>query len=206
MDRPELVRGQLRPHQRPTLQGLNGAGEDGRPGPVALVPRPARLLLRLLGGPPRGLEVGQRQLRDQGLVVRDRVDGALGVRHRARLERAEEEQDGVGLPHVGQKAIPEPLSLVGAANEAGDVHESDVGGDHPLGPQDAREGLEPRVGQEGHPHVGLDGGEGVGGHRRVGLGQRVEERGLPGVRQTDDPDLEHDPERIRSAAPGAAVS
>jgi hypothetical protein len=92
---------------------------------------------------------------------------------------------------VTQEAVPQPLPQVRPAHEPGDVHEPNVRRHHALGLEDIRQGIEPGVGDHGHADVRLDRGERMPGHRGVGLGQRVEQRRLPGVGQPHDPDLEH---------------
>ena len=89
-----------------------------------------------------------------------------------------------------QERVALALALARAAHQAGDVDEVDRGGHRALGLDDLAQRVEARVGHRHDADVGLDGAERV--VRGLGLlgGQRVEERGLADVGQTDDADRE----------------
>ena len=88
--------------------------------------------------------------------------------------------------------LPEALALAGALDQPGDVHELHDRGHGPLRLTMPREDVQPRVGHLHDAGVGLDGGERVVRHQRLGGGERVEEGGLADVGQADDTESQHD--------------
>ena len=99
--------------------------------------------------------------------------------------RAHDVHDRVGLADVGEEAVAEPLALVGARDETGDVVEVDRVVHDVRGPNGLDDFREPAIDDGQHGHVGLDRGERVVGGLGPGLGERVEQRGLTGVGQPD---------------------
>ncbi len=145
---------------------------------------------RLLGGGVdaalQALEVGQHQLGLDGVGVADGIDIALDMRDFA-LETAEHVDDGVDLADVGEELVAEPFALAGAAHQAGDVDEAELGRHDLRRLGKAGEHLQPLVGHGDAADVRLDGAERVVGRlRRRRRRQRVEERRLADVRQPDD--------------------
>ena len=59
------------------------------------------------------------------LDVAQRIDAALGMDDAVVAVRAHDVHDRVGLADVGQEAVAQPLALVRAGDEAGDVVEVD---------------------------------------------------------------------------------
>jgi hypothetical protein len=115
---------------------------------------------------------------------------------------AHDVEDRVGLADVRQELVAQPLALMRAADEAGDVVNlkrvvDDLGGGQRLG-----HGIEPRVAHGDDGDVGIDRGEGVVGGLGPGVGKRVEERALARVGQPDDPDLHR---AITATAPPSAA-
>ena len=100
--------------------------------------------------------------------------------------------DGVDLADVGQELVAQALAFAGAFHEARDVHELDHGEDGALRAHDPRQRVEPRVGHLHDAGVGLDRGERIVRHERLGGGQRVEEGGLADVGKADDAESKHD--------------
>ena len=120
-------------------------------------------------------------------MSRSGIDVALGVDDAVVAVGAHDVHDRVGLADVGEEAVAEPLALVGAGDETGDVVEVDRVVDE-LGGADGRGDLVEAPVEDGHDgDVGLDRGEGVVGGLGAGLGERVEERGLAGVGQPTMP-------------------
>ena len=85
--------------------------------------------------------------------------------------------------------VTEPLTAVGAGDEAGDVVEGDRVGDDLRCPHGLRYGVEPWVGHWDHGDVGLDRREWIVGRLGGDAGQRAEQRRFAGVRHADDPDV-----------------
>ena len=161
-------------------------------------------LLRHPLEPALGLfEVGEQQLGLDRLDVRERIDAAVGVHDARVVVHAHHVQDRVGLADVGEELVAEPLALVGPADQAGDVVELDrLVHDRP-GADGRGHAVEPLVRDADHRHVRLDRGERVVGRLRPGPGERVEERGLAGVREPDDADL-HGVRSLPMASPSRA--
>ncbi len=133
------------------------------------------------------LEVGEHQLGLHRLGVGHRVDAALDMGDVVVLEAAQHVGDGVDLADVGEELVAEPLAARGAAHEPGDVDEGQPRRDHPGRAGDLGQPLEARVGHRHLADVGLDGAEGIVlGRGRGGRGERVEQRRLADVGQTDD--------------------
>ncbi len=117
-----------------------------------------------------------------------RIDATLGVDHVLVAVGAHDVHDRVGLADVGEKAVAEPLAFVRAGDEAGDVVEVDRV-PHDLRRAHGLRDLDEALVEHGHHrHVRLDRREGIVGGLDAGLRERVEQRGLAGVRQPDDAD------------------
>ena len=149
-------------------------------------------LLRLLDqvGHPflEAFEVGEHELGLDRLGVGDRIDAAFDMGDVAALEAAQDVDDGVDLADVGEELVAEALALRGAADEAGNVDELELGLDLAGRPGDLGDPVEPRIGHRDPPDIGLDRAERIIGRlRRRGLGQRVEQGRLADIRQPDDP-------------------
>ena len=178
----------VRDHRRTALErGLSRLGGlDGREQALValgllLQPRD-RLLQRL--------QVGEGEL---GLDRRDVAGGvhlAVDVGDVLVTEDAGDLADRGRLPDVGEELVAQPLPLRGAAHDAGDVHELDRGRHHPLGAEELGQARQPLVRYADDAHVRLDRRERVVRREHVVLGQRVEERRLPGVGESDDADRE----------------
>src|SRR5690606_22589862 len=126
------------------------------------------------------------------LDVRGRVDAARDVDDVRVLEAAHDVRDGRDLADVRQELVAQPLALVGALHEPGDVDELDARRHHrrlPVGLRvQAPQRLEALV-RHGHDaDVPVDRGEGVVGGLYARLGDRVEEGGLAHVGQPYDAD------------------
>jgi hypothetical protein len=122
------------------------------------------------------------------------------------LVSADHVQDRVGLADVGQELVAEPLALMGAAHEAGDVVELDHLVDDGRGPDGLGHAAEPLVGHADHGHVRLEGGERIVGRRRTRAREGVEERRLARVRKADDADLHSRRSRARPSRAPATTS
>ena len=98
-------------------------------------------------------------------------------------------RDRVDLPDVAQESVAEPLAGAGACHQAGDVHEFDRARHRARRVEQPPDLFEPLVAHLDHADVGLDRAERVGGDIRLpAAGEGVEEGGLAGVGQPDDPD------------------
>ncbi len=117
-----------------------------------------------------------------------RVDAALGVDDVLVAVRAHDVDDRVGLADVREEAVAEPLALVRARDEPGDVVEVDRVPDDLRGADRPRDLLQALVAHGHDGDVRLDRRERVVGRLRAGFRQRVEQRGLARVRHADDAD------------------
>ena len=103
------------------------------------------------------------------------------------LEAAHHVGDGVDLADIAEELVAEPLALGGAAHQARDVDEGQPRRHDLGGLRELRQHLQPRIGHRDLADIGLDRAERIVRRlRRRGLGQRVEERRLADIRQTDD--------------------
>ncbi len=133
------------------------------------------------------LEVGEDQLHVDGLDVALRVDAALHVDDVVVHEAAHHVDHGVALADVGEELVAQPLSLGGPAHQAGDVDELDGRGRVFARVAQVREPVEALVRHGDDAHVRLDGAERVVGGLRPRVGDGVEQRALPDVRKSDNP-------------------
>ena len=137
--------------------------------------------------PLEALEIGEHQLRLDGLDVGQRIDVALDMHDIGILEAAHDMRDRLDLADVGEELVAEAFALGGAAHEARDVHKgqsrrNDLGRFAEL-----RERGQPRVRYGDLAGVRLDGAERIVGGLRGGRPRQcVEERRLAHVRQADD--------------------
>ncbi len=103
------------------------------------------------------------------------------------LEAAHDMGDGVAFADIGEELIAEPLTLRGAAHEAGNIHECEARRYDFLRARDFGELFDARIGHRDVADIRLDGAERVIGRlRRRGLRQRIEKGRLADVRQADD--------------------
>ena len=119
-------------------------------------------------------------------------------------EGAHDVDDRVDVADVAEEAIAQPLSMVRPADEAGDVDELDVLGNAPFDPERHAELVEPRVGNGDDGDVRLDRRERILGSLGVRACERVEERGLAGVRKPDDANLHFGPTAPTNAPASAS--
>ena len=108
-------------------------------------------------------------------------------------EAAENREQRVRLPQ-----------LAGDLGTPRHVHDPDRRRGHLLRPDDLREPFQPVVGDHGHPEVRLLGDVRVRGDLRTRAGQRIEERGLPGIGKADDADPECHASLVGEADPRLA--
>jgi hypothetical protein len=192
----------LRPLQRQLLLGVPRPGPPRRLGVAKQLQRlaeHARLDLRFLVALLRlldqvgdalleAVEVGEHQLGLDDFSVRDRIDPPLDMGDVAALEAAQHMDDGLDLPDVGEELVAQPFALRGAAHQAGDVDEFELGLDLLRRLGEAGDLVEPRVGHRNPPDIGLDRAEGIVRRlRRRRLSQRIEQGRLADVRQPNDP-------------------
>src|SRR5699024_711534 len=86
--------------------------------------------------------------------------------------------DRLGFADVGEELVAQALTLAGALDDAGDVHEGDGRRQQLLAAEDLGELRQPRVGQRDHADVRIDGRERIVRGEDLGAGQGVEEGGL----------------------------
>ena len=137
-----------------------------------------------------GLQVGEDELGVDDLHVVAGVDLALDVDDVGVGEDPDHLADRVALADVGEELVAETGALARTLDDARDVDEGHRRGQDPLAAEDAREHLEPVVRYADDADVRLDRREGVVRCEHVVLGQRVEQRRLSDVGETDDSDGE----------------
>ena len=149
----------------------------------------ARRLFGLVEAAFHQLDVAEYEFCLHEVDVRPWVEPFAHMRDFGVREGANHVRHGVYAADVGEEAIAEALAAAGAFRKAGDVDHVDGRVDLAGSLEDLVEPVEPRVGHGDDAQVGFGRGERVGGRRRVGVGQRVEQGGLADVGQTDDAEL-----------------
>ncbi len=151
----------------------------------------ARLLLGGGDPPLDAVEIGKEQLGLDRLGVADRIDRALDMGDVAVLEAAQDMGDRLDLADMGEELVAETLALRGAAHQAGDVDEFELGRHDLRRLAELRQDVEPRIRHGDAPDIGLDRAERV--VRRLGRrgrGQRVEQRRFADIGQADNAAVE----------------
>ena len=150
--------------------------------------------------PLEAVEVREHQLGFDGFRIGDRVDAPLDVRYVAAFEAAQDVNDRIDLADIGEELVAEAFALTGAADEAGDVDELDLGLDLLRRGGNCTDLVEPLVGHGDAADIRLDRAERIVRRlRRGGLGQSVEKRRFADIRQADDAAAEaHQPASARS--------
>ena len=110
------------------------------------------------------------------------------------LKAAHHMRNRVDLADGGEELVAEPLALGGAAHQARDIDEGQPGRNDLGGFGDLGELVEPRIGHRDLADIRLDGAERIIRRlRRRRLGQRIEQRRLADIGQSDDTAFEsHD--------------
>ena len=130
----------------------------------------------------------------------------MRVRDLGMLERAHHVHDRVDVADVAEEAVAEALALVGAAHQPGDVDDLEVLGDRALDPEHLAQPLQALVRDRTTATLGSTVVKGYSAASAPPPRERIEERRLAGVRQTDDPDLHRSlastrPSTVPTAAP-----
>ena len=113
-----------------------------------------------------------------------------GVRHHMHdvliVKAADNVDNGVGLPDVGQELVAQARPLAGPLHQSGNVHELDDGRGLFVRLIDLCQLVQPCIRHCYHAHVGVNGAEGVVGALGTGVGDGVEQGGLANIRQSHD--------------------
>ena len=164
------------------LQGV--AARDGR-----LVVGLRRLLRSLMDLLHR-VQVREHELGVDDLDVVQRIDLARDVHDVVVHEAAHEVRDRMRLANVREELVAQPLALRCALDEARDVDELDDGRHDLLRLHDLRERVELRVRHGDDADVRIDRAERIVLGRNLRRRERVEQRRLTDVRQSDDAALD----------------
>ena len=133
------------------------------------------------------LQIGQHQLGLDRGRIRDRVDTPLDMGDVVILETAQHMGDRIDLADIGQELVAQALALRGALHQPRDVDKGHPRRNHLARLGDGGQRLEPRIGDRDIADIGLDRAEGeIRGLCGGGPRQRVEERRLAHIRQSDD--------------------
>ena len=114
-------------------------------------------------------------------------------------ERPEDEHDRVDFADVGEELVAETFALAGSLDESADVDDLDRGVDGLLRLRHRRQLVEAIVGHLGHTDVGVLRGERVRRSERTTAGQRVVQRTLARVGETDQSETFHEPPEATDA-------
>jgi hypothetical protein len=137
-------------------------------------------------------QIGQDEFRVDHLDVPDGIDRSRDMVDVRTLETPNDLDDGIDLPDVAQKLVPEALALARAGYQPRDVHELDRRREDFLGLRHRGEFLQPVVGHIHDADIRLDRAEReIRRLRLAGAGHGIEESGLPDIRQSDDSGFQH---------------
>jgi len=132
------------------------------------------------------LEIRQHQFGFHRLGVTDRIDRALDMGHFT-FEASQDVHDGIGLADIGEELVAKTFAFAGAADQAGDVDEFQLGGHDLRRFAEERDLVEARIRYRHTTDIRFDRAErvirGLGGGRR---GQCIEQGGLANIRQADN--------------------
>ena len=112
------------------------------------------------------------------------------------------EDDRIRFANVGQKLVSQAFTCARTFDETTDVDKLHAGRNHRLGLAHDCELFKPIVGDFGHSDIGVLCGEGIRGGEGPPTSERVIQRGLPRVWQSDESELFHG--RGRLVVPSAA--
>ena len=150
-----------------------------------------------------GFEVGEGEFDLDHPQVFERIGRAGDV---VVDERPQHEHDRVDLADVGEELVAETLALARSFDEPADVDDLDRGVDGLLRLRHGRELVESVVGHLGHPDVRVLGGERVRRGERTAAGQRVVQRALARVGETDQSETFHEVTQATDRLPTPARS
>ncbi len=119
-----------------------------------------------------------------------RIDPAVDVHDVVVGEHPHHLTDGVALADVGQELVAQPRPFGRSFDDAGDVDERHRRRHELLRTEDLGELAQPRIRQRHHTLVRLDRRERIVGRQHVVTRQRVEQRRLSDVGQSDDSQVE----------------
>ena len=100
------------------------------------------------------------------------------------VKAADHMDNGVCHADVGKELVAQALAPAGALDKASDIHEFNDRGGRLFRVVHLRELVQPRIRYGDHPHVGVDGAEGIIGALRTGIGDGVEQGRFADVGQT----------------------
>ena len=150
-----------------------------------------QLLLLILDGLVDEDEILLAELEGDRLEVTNRINRLLNVLNIGVLEGADHVEDTVDGANVGEELVAEASALRGAADEAGDIPDLQVGGVLGGRVPHVAEVVVALVGDGAAGLVGVNGAEGeVLRLSEGGLREEVEERGLANVGKANDTHLE----------------
>src|SRR5699024_253192 len=105
-------------------------------------------------------------------------------------EAAHDVHDGIGIADMRQELIAQPLAGRGASHEPGDVDELDRRRQYSLRCRNAGQCLQALIRYRHHADIRIDRAEGIIRGRDFRRRQRIEQRRLAHVRQTDNTNLQ----------------
>ena len=136
-----------------------------------------------------GLEVFELKLQIDGLLVANRVDAAIDMRHIVVVETAQHVDDGIGCANVAQKFVAQSFAFGGTFYKAGDVHNLHCGGDDRGRMLHFDQFGQTFIGYGDNAHIGLDSAERKVGSLCFCIAQAVEKGRFPDIGQTHNTTL-----------------
>jgi hypothetical protein len=131
-------------------------------------------------------KIRQRQFGLDRFDVGKRINFSGDVRDIVVGEAAYHVHHRIGFTDVSEKLVAQTFAFGGARHQTGDVHELHDRCNHFLRPGDGGELCQPGIRHCDDADIRLDGAERIVLSRDARLGERVEQRGLADIGQTDD--------------------
>ena len=174
---------------------------------LASLSLPLAFLVEVVDALFQAVEIGEHQLGLDGLDIGQRRDLAFDMGDVGILKAAHHMRDRVDLADGGEKLVAEALALRGAAHQAGDIDEGQPRRDDLRRFGDLGELVEPRIRHRDLADIRLDGAERIIRRlRRRRLGQRIEQRRLADIGQSDDTAFESHDRVLKSVRRDRAVA
>ena len=135
------------------------------------------------------LKIGETQLRLDDVDIAQRIDSPLHMRDVRTLKAAHHMRDRIHLTNVLKELIAKPLALRRALHEPRNIDKTHARRRRFLGMIEIRQHRQTRIRHRHHADVRLDRAERIVRRFRARLRNRVEQRALAHIRQTDNTDL-----------------
>jgi len=141
----------------------------------------------------QSLQIGKHQFGIDDFHIAGGIHDAVHMDHIGIVEAADDVDDGIYLPNMAEKFVPQPFAAARTFYQTGDIEELHGRIGLAGGIDDPGDVFQPRVRNGDDADIGIDGAEGVIGHFRPGGGKGIEDSRFAYIGKADDPAAEtHD--------------